>query len=197
MTVEAFGAEMIELVPELKSFVPPAVVFDKKVYSPWSETSLHAYLTGHAVDTLVISGSETDVCVLSTVLGAVDRGYRVVIAIDALCSSSDEAHDASIRLYETRYAQQVEAVTSDVILASWRRSDVLASTVARDAKVARSSLLLAVGGSPRQNTTTKEVLAHKRRPRPESSAQVHAACRRPGSENQESSRSHTRHCATS
>ena len=42
-----------------------------------------------SVDTLVISGSETDVCVLSTVLGAVDRGYRVVIAIDALCSSSN------------------------------------------------------------------------------------------------------------
>ena len=51
MTVEALGAEIIELVPELKSFVPPAVVFDKKVYSPWSETSLHAYLTGHSVDT--------------------------------------------------------------------------------------------------------------------------------------------------
>ena len=135
MRVEALGAEMIELVPELKSFVPPAVVFDKKVYSPWSETSLHAYLTGHSVDTLVISGSETDVGVLSTVLGAVDRGYRVVIAIDALCSSSDEAHDASIRLYESRYAQQVEAVTSDVILASWHRSGVLASTMARDAKV--------------------------------------------------------------
>ena len=32
MMVEAPWAEMIELVTELKSFVPPAIVFDKKVY---------------------------------------------------------------------------------------------------------------------------------------------------------------------
>ncbi|MHC2279292.1 hypothetical protein ACVME8_005935 [Bradyrhizobium diazoefficiens] len=38
--------------------------------------------------------AETDVCVLSTVLSAVDLGFRVVIVEDALCSSSDVGHDA-------------------------------------------------------------------------------------------------------
>jgi nicotinamidase-related amidase len=38
---------------------------------------------------MVITGTETDVCVLATVLGAIDFGYWVVLAIDALCSSSD------------------------------------------------------------------------------------------------------------
>ncbi|MGY4466887.1 nicotinamidase-related amidase [Bradyrhizobium sp. LB9.1b] len=42
----------------------------------------------------MITGAETDVCVLSTVLGAVDLGFRVVIVKDALCSSSDVGHDA-------------------------------------------------------------------------------------------------------
>jgi nicotinamidase-related amidase len=42
----------------------------------------------------VITGAETDVCVLSTVLNAVDLGFRVVIVEDALCSSSDVGHDA-------------------------------------------------------------------------------------------------------
>ena len=50
-------------------------------------------------DALVISGAETDVCVLAAVLGAVDFGYRVVLATDALCSSSDATHDALLTLY--------------------------------------------------------------------------------------------------
>jgi Isochorismatase family len=135
MTLEALGAEMAGIVPALAAFVPPATVIDKRVYTPWYETSLDEHIKRQQVGTLIISGGETDVCVLSTVLGAVDRGYRVVLATDTLCSSSDEAHDASISLYENRYAQQVEAVSSEVILASWRRFGAPASTMARDAKV--------------------------------------------------------------
>lgn len=71
-------------------------------------------------DLQVISGGETDICVLSTILGAIDRSHRVVVAKDALCSSSDETHDALMTLYEERFAQQVEAVTTDVILRHWR-----------------------------------------------------------------------------
>ena len=119
MTLEKLGREMVDLVPELGRFVPPAAVFDKRVYSPWHGGGLHARLRARSVDTLVISGGETDVCVLATVLGAVDYGYRVVVATDALCSSSDETHDALLKLYATRYGEQVEAVTTDVILRNW------------------------------------------------------------------------------
>lgn len=119
MTVERLGPGMLDLVPELQRFVPPAPVVDKRVYSPWVETDLHERLKARGVDTLVVTGGETDVCVLATVLGAVDRGYRIVIATDALCSSSDETHDAMLTLYHNRYGQQVETVTTDVILRSW------------------------------------------------------------------------------
>jgi nicotinamidase-related amidase len=70
-------------------------------------------------DTLIVTGGETDVCVLSTVLGAVDRGYRVIVVADALFSSSDATHDAGLRLYSERYAEHVETVTSDLILSTW------------------------------------------------------------------------------
>jgi nicotinamidase-related amidase len=53
----------------------------------------------------MISGSETDVCVLATVLDAVDMGYRVIVVRDAVCRSSDEGHDMLMRLYHTRYTQ--------------------------------------------------------------------------------------------
>ncbi|GAC1333873.1 MAG: cysteine hydrolase [Beijerinckiaceae bacterium] len=119
MTLSKLGEDMVELVPELARFVPPAHLVDKKVYSPWLRPNLDVALREMKVDTIVVTGGETDVCVLATVLGAVDRGYRVVIATDALCSSSDETHDALLTLYKNRYSQQVEAVTTDTILQQW------------------------------------------------------------------------------
>jgi nicotinamidase-related amidase len=53
-----------------------------------------AHLRGLKADTLIVSGGETDICLLATVRGAVDRGYRVALATDALCSSSNETHEA-------------------------------------------------------------------------------------------------------
>lgn len=123
MTLQRLGREMVELLPELAAYVPPGEVIDKRVYSPWCEPTLHQALQRRDADTVVVSGGETDVCVLSTVLGAVDRGYRVVIAENALCSSSDATHDALLTVYETRYTQQVETVTTDEILRHWPRGD--------------------------------------------------------------------------
>ncbi len=119
MTLENLGRDMVDLVPELAIFVPPAQVFDKRIYSPWRGGALHEELRRSSIDTLVISGGETDVCVLATVLGAIDYGYRVAIATDALCSSSDETHDALIALYETRFGQQIEAATTEEVIESW------------------------------------------------------------------------------
>jgi nicotinamidase-related amidase len=119
MTIEHLGENKIDLVPELARFVPPAEIVDKHVYSPWLDTDLHERLRRRGIDTLVVTGGETDVCVLSAVLGAVDRGYRIIIVTDGLCSSSDEAHDAMLILYHGRYGQQVETVTTDTLLQSW------------------------------------------------------------------------------
>jgi nicotinamidase-related amidase len=53
------------------------------------------------------------------VLGAVDLGYRVIVATDALCSTSDETHDAALDLYHRRYGTQVEAAETQTILDDW------------------------------------------------------------------------------
>ena len=119
MTIERVGADMIELAPELSRFVPPAETVDKPVYSPWLGADLRAHLQARNADTLVVTGGETDVCVLSTVLGAVDFGYRTIIAQDALCSSSDEQHDALLDLYGNRYGQHIETATTEEILERW------------------------------------------------------------------------------
>ncbi len=110
---------LVELVPALARYAPPAGVFDKSVYSAFADGRLHAKLSRDGVETIILTGSETDVCVLSSALAAVDLGYHVVVARDAVCSSSDEAHDALIRLYEARYGVQIALADVDDILQAW------------------------------------------------------------------------------
>jgi nicotinamidase-related amidase len=109
----------LELLPELSAHVPPARVVDKQAYSAFSNPELHPFLRNHRIDTLVLTGSETDVCVLSTALSAVDHGYRVVIVQDGVCSSSDASHDALIELYDRRFDIQIELANSRQVLAAW------------------------------------------------------------------------------
>jgi nicotinamidase-related amidase len=108
MTRDRLDPGLIDLVPELARFVPPARVVDKPIYSPWLGGGLHAALVAAGVDTVVISGAETEVCVMAAVIGAIDLGYRVVIATDAICSSADSTHDAMQKIYDSRFGMQVE-----------------------------------------------------------------------------------------
>jgi nicotinamidase-related amidase len=110
----------IQLVPPLQKFIPPADVFDKPVYSAFFGSALHLRLRERKVDTLIVTGSETDVCVLSTVLGAVDYGYRIIVVKDGLCSSSDQSHDALLMLYAQRFDLQIELVEAEEILDAWK-----------------------------------------------------------------------------
>ena len=120
MTLQTLGEGMVELAVPLQRFVPPGRLLDKRVYSPWMGADFDAALRRSGVDTLVVTGAETDVCVLATVLGAIDLGYRTVVVTDALGSSSDESHDALMDLYHERFSQQVETADSAEILGAWR-----------------------------------------------------------------------------
>lgn len=120
LTLEHVDPAAFRLVPSLARLAPPARIVDKRVYSPWTEGHFDQLLGSGEVDTLVVTGGETDVCVLATVLGAIDRGYRTVIASDAICGSADETHDAAMTLYTSRFSEQVEIATTEEILANWR-----------------------------------------------------------------------------
>lgn len=119
VTRDRLAPHLIELLPELACFTPPALVFDKQVYSAFAGRDLPALLTHRSVDTLVISGAETDVCVLSTVLSAIDLGFFVVIVRDAVCSSSDEGHDALMTMFEIRFSRQLAVVDTAGVLEAW------------------------------------------------------------------------------
>ncbi len=121
MTRDRLDAGLIDLIPELARFAPPARVLDKPIYSPWLGSRLHADLLAAGVDTVVVSGAETEVCVMATVIGAIDLGYRVVIATDAICSSADSTHDAMHHIYDSRFGMQVEtAEVAEIVEARGR-----------------------------------------------------------------------------
>ncbi|MGY8708669.1 cysteine hydrolase [Bradyrhizobium sp. 18BD] len=110
----------LDLVPALARYVPPVRIVDKPAYSAFSNPALASLLIEKGVGTVVITGAETDVCVLSTVLSAVDLGFKVVIVEDALCSSSDVGHDALMTMYRTRFHGQVDLVTAEELGEFWR-----------------------------------------------------------------------------
>ena len=117
MTQQELDPELIDLVPDLARFVPPAQLVDKHVMSPW-HSDLHARLQSAGIETLIVSGSETEVCVLATVMGGIDLGYRIVLVTDAICSGADETHDAMQRIYQSRFGMQVETVTTENLMAA-------------------------------------------------------------------------------
>lgn len=117
MTRTRLDPGLIDLVSDLSRFVPPASIEDKSVMSAW-QGSLHARLQSSGVDTLIVSGAETEVCVLATVMGAIDLGYRVIIVADAICSGADSTHDAMLAIYESRFGMQVETVTTADLVAA-------------------------------------------------------------------------------
>jgi nicotinamidase-related amidase len=119
-TRERLDPRLLELLPPLAKLVPPASIVDKTRYSAFAEPHLAAHLRERGADTLVVTGSETDVCVLATVLGAVDHGYRIIIVRDGVCSSSDEGHDALLDLYERRYNVQIETADAETVLRAWQ-----------------------------------------------------------------------------
>jgi len=118
MTGEHLSPDLLQLVPELAALVPPARIFQKTIYSPWLGGELHAALQREQVERLVISGGETDVCVMATALGAVDLGYHVTLVGDALCSGADETHDATLKVLGDRFSTQLNVMSTRDVLAS-------------------------------------------------------------------------------
>ena len=70
-------------------------------FFPGSSTLPDA-LTERGIDTIVVTGTVTNVCVEGTVRDAATRGWRVIVAGDGCSSRRDQDHNASLRtMYRT------------------------------------------------------------------------------------------------
>ena len=119
-TLDGGGAAYVDLLPEHRTLAGKAAIFDKGTFSAFSNERLVAALTSAGVDTLILSGVETDVCVWATALDAVDAGFFVVLAKDALTSGSLEGHQATLEVIAPRFAPQVAIMGHVELEAAWK-----------------------------------------------------------------------------
>jgi ureidoacrylate peracid hydrolase len=72
-------------------------------------SALHDQLTSRHIDTLVITGTLTNVCCESTARDAMQMDYRVVFVSDATATVSDEEHNATLQNMLSYFADVVPA----------------------------------------------------------------------------------------
>jgi len=119
ITGQELDPHLLDLAPPLAKIAKADQVFDKPGFSIFSSPSLHDRLQEDGVAILILSGTETDVCVYSSALGAVDLGYRVVLVEDALSSPDAEAHRTVLQLLAPRLPQQIRVMSTAQVLAEF------------------------------------------------------------------------------
>lgn len=86
-----------DIVPELAP-APGEPVIDKPGKGAFYATDLGPILQYRNVDTLLVCGVTTEVCVHTTVREANDRGYRCLVVADCCGSYFPEFHEVALRM---------------------------------------------------------------------------------------------------
>jgi nicotinamidase-related amidase len=108
------GAKVIdELRPSANDFTVP-----KRRYSSFDGTSLNSSLegtyNGKGVDTIVMTGVHTHICVKHTVYDAFVRGYNVIVAEDGVEAFTGDDHVAGLKYMKQNYGARIKKV-SDIL----------------------------------------------------------------------------------
>lgn len=74
------------------------VVIDKPGYSAFHQTELDQILRGSAIQTLIVCGVTTEVCVHSTVRAATDLGYHCITVSDACAASEPQLQQPALAM---------------------------------------------------------------------------------------------------
>jgi nicotinamidase-related amidase len=84
---------------------PEDVVVEKTARSAWfpGSSELPALLAAREVDTLLVTGTVTNVCVEDTVRDASTSGLRVILVADACAATRDRDHNATLHVVYRSY----------------------------------------------------------------------------------------------
>jgi nicotinamidase-related amidase len=75
---------------------PGELVLDKSSSSPFNGTGIDQLLRNLGLETLVLAGVATDMCVETTGRDAADRGFNVLVASDATATFYEAHHEAAL-----------------------------------------------------------------------------------------------------
>jgi biuret amidohydrolase len=104
------GGAGCELMPDL--FQEPAdwVVDTKKRYDCFRETDLNLLLRAHAVEALLITGVNTNSCVLATAAAACCLDYQVNVVSDCVASmDGEQLHDAALACVGAAFGEVIDS----------------------------------------------------------------------------------------
>jgi nicotinamidase-related amidase len=91
----------------IASLAPAAgeMVIDKNTSSAFNSTGIEWLLRNMEVETLVLAGMATDMCVETTARDAADRGFNVIVAEDATATFFEHHHRAALSGFARVFGQ--------------------------------------------------------------------------------------------
>lgn len=99
----SWGAEFYEVSPEEDD-----IIVNKHRYSAFVNTRLDSVLKTLKIETLIMTGVSTNVCVESTARDGFMLDYHIVLAADACASYSSAAHDMTLENIEGYFGKVSE-----------------------------------------------------------------------------------------
>lgn len=84
---------------------PGELVLSKTSSGPLNSTKLDQTLHNLGIESLIITGLTTDVCVTQTARETADRGFQVIIAEDACTTLSEEMHRGALQCFQIAFGR--------------------------------------------------------------------------------------------
>jgi nicotinamidase-related amidase len=94
---QVVGSPWTEIDPGLAP-EPGDHVLPKKRYGAFSGNGLAFLLKNLGVETLILTGVETEICILATAYHAFNEDFRVLVASDGTAGLEDDLADAALRI---------------------------------------------------------------------------------------------------
>ena len=92
------GTEGAEVVDDLKPH-PTDIVLPKRRFSAFFKTDLDQTLRTLGIDTIIVTGMTTEVCVLMTVMDGLCHDFSAILLEDCSASRNKEFHQGCLNLY--------------------------------------------------------------------------------------------------
>jgi nicotinamidase-related amidase len=104
------GTRGAEVIPELESGAKDFQV-DKRTYSGFFETGLDQLLRSMGVETIVLCGLHTNMCVKHTAAGAFFRGYNIIVAEDGVEAFTEKDHKEGLEYLKFAYNAKTSKIS--------------------------------------------------------------------------------------
>lgn len=89
------GTTGVELAPPLEP-IESDYLITKRRYSAFVGTDLDLILRDNHIDTLILTGTKTNVCIRATAQDAFEHNYRVIVPRDCVSTDKPHLHEANL-----------------------------------------------------------------------------------------------------